>query len=168
MSSIGPIACPQCNSSDQLRKVSTLVDEGSAHGSTGGTVKTDLASKLSMPTMPQVQTNTGMEIGCGCLATLLACTLVGLGIGALIKNLTTGNIIGGVLFWISFITVIVIVLTRNSRQKQWVQEEQKRWHKVKSIWDSLYYCGRNGIVFSDRDTSNYVQADQMKDWLRRQ
>jgi hypothetical protein len=182
-----PVVCPRCRSSNQLQKVSAAVDEGTStasYGYRGISAQTQLARQLSMPERPvAVRTENGTA---GCMGTGAVWLVIGiiitiiLGMTNFLANqlhrymhdwpsaMKYAAIICVIGFVITIIPVASIASRKSARELDRVKAEQWAWDQMKLIWDRLYYCSRDGIVFPPNNTSNYTPAELMRPWLIRQ
>lgn len=152
--------CPQCGQIDSVSKVSALVSSGTASYS-----RTNLASRLSPPSEPVYEdprSGSGCSIGCFAMLPLFC-----LGIfifliygystltpqdkadtppSNLLLLLGTPGLIG----LISLI-ILIAILVRNSNEvkekKEAFASAHPRWQRARSLWNEVYYCSRNDIVF---------------------
>ncbi len=167
------LVCPRCNSNSHMRKVSAVVSEGTA--ASGYKVSsTDLASKLKMSPMPRT-TMTGSDVagplGIGCLVSWITWLLIAL-IGYKVLQFGKSGEPYAIGLLITVMLVSIIVSTNFSKRRQEearrVREETIQWNRMQQIWDELYYCSRNDIVFSESNPSEFASASLMVGWLAQQ
>jgi hypothetical protein len=155
---INSFHCPLCHSIDAVTKVSSIVDGGSAtsvgyhatgrsYGTSVTTSTTALARKLSPPSLPRPPIAAAGSVGFGA-ALLLGVGLFMAGVGYWM--ITTPGSTGpgsGFLFLVpglGFIAylLLAVIVTAIIRQKK-----RPGWQRAIEIWDHLYYCARNDVVF---------------------
>jgi hypothetical protein len=155
--------CPQCGKDDQIRKVTSIVTEGSTTieytdslgtlaGSGSAAVQTQLARRLMPPPRPKAT-------GCAATPDILKLLIVGL-IMALVSYCGLG-LVGvdvegleprseGLLIYSTSGIILVIWLLwmayAKVKQKE-LQAQIARWEKAFSKWQQSYYCARCDIVF---------------------
>ena len=151
-------SCPQCHRVDAVNKVSALVSAGS---SSYGSVQTDLASKLRAPSNPPTYENPwGCISGLFLIATaVFVIFAVGAWIGVVLASPMSPSeweqFQGYVWGWTAAavlslpIAIIVIIFKVNDvkARKEWVASAYPRYQRARRLWDELYYCARNDIVF---------------------
>ncbi len=151
-------SCPLCHHIDAVTKVSTIVDAGSAPsskyhatGHTSGTsVRTSttaLARKLAPPSLPLPPIALADSVGCGAMLLLgIGLFIAGVGYWLMVVPGGTGQT-PGILFLLTgmgfivylLLTVLITIIIR--------QKKRPRWQQALEIWDHLYYCTRDDIVF---------------------
>lgn len=125
------------------------------------TSTTDLARKLTPPSLPRPPIAAAGSEGCGA-AVLLVVGLFLVGSGYLLISISGVNISGiialvGGLGFIGYLLVAVIA-TFIIRQRM-----RPSWERAMEIWDKLYYCARNDVVFLPGMPPEYaVPPYQMK------
>jgi hypothetical protein len=62
------------------------------------------------------------------------------------------------------IAVIVIIAKVNEAKarKEWVAFANPRWQGARRLWNELYYCARNDIVFLPGEQNAYAPASEME------
>jgi hypothetical protein len=136
---------PQCKENDQIRKVISVVGDGTASRPsefwTSGMMpsqypdivsRTDLAQHLRMPTPPSPSTSPGWESAFGC-AGAIGLFIVFAIIGALAHADGLINAMGAVLFfgWIGW---VIFVVSRHT-------QERERVAKTASSWPAMQQSG---------------------------
>lgn len=176
MTSELPVKCPRCGNGDQVRKVSAVVADGTASRPseywTGGALsvpypdvvaRTDLARRLRLRPPPAPSTEPGIEIAMGCGAA------IGLAIiGAVISVVTRSGTAVNICIWIGLlgaIAWIIYVVRRHNAEKQRVADEMKYWPRVQRLWEDLYYCYHNDVVFLGSSPSKCVSSNDMQELL---
>jgi hypothetical protein len=172
MDSRTPVKCPLCDSNDQIRKVTTVVNEGTASRSsehwTRGTLpvqypdvvaSTDLAQRLRLPAPPSPTTEPGIESAMGCGAAI-GLAIIGVIISVVTRSGAAVNIcltlgVLGSIGWVSF------VLIRHNTAKRQAAEEMKGWPTVRRAWEDLYYCYRDDAVFLGSNPSKSAPSKAM-------
>lgn len=178
------IVCPVCGLSDQIQKVTAIVDSGtSSTNLTGPTavVTTNEKGKLNygggFTTMsgrsitnlaqtltPHNKPTKKSVYGCG---TYLLLALVGLMtiplIGATAEN---GNPAAG--FFLAVILwggILWYLIDNNKKKSAEYEAEYKRalaqWEKGVRSWDTLYYCFRDDVVFSAENRTLQIRPFEM-------
>jgi hypothetical protein len=155
-----------------MRKVSAVVSEGTARSSHGSST-TDLASKLRMPPRPTFRGGPGMgqPLALGCLGTWIAWLLIALfGYKVLQVGKSGAPYAIGMIITVIVVSILVItnVTRRREEEARTVQEEAERWDRMHQIWEELYYCSRDGVVFRESNTSRFSDAAVMIVWLAQQ
>jgi hypothetical protein len=64
-----------------------------------------------------------------------------------------------VLVILGFFARVVFVLKRHSSEKRQVANELIKWSAMERIWDELYYCFRDDIVFRGTSPSRYASPE---------
>lgn len=178
---VSKLACPRCGKDDRVQKVSSIYYAGVTEtnykipvnymGTTTETVNstavshTSLASRIAPPKILIIN-----EILILLVILLVAIAIlgtVGIVIGFLVGNdgikelfMAVGSCVGtsiGV-FIGSIVFVIAIVKINDSKKPQ--------WEKRMSVWNSLYYCSRDDIVFKP-ETNLSVPSDRINDIVYR-
>lgn len=168
----GPLSCPRCTQSDQIRKVSTVVREGTAsrpseYWTSGAlptpygpvTTRTDLARQLTMPAPPRVSRSLGGEIGCGFGVVFILWLVVG-SIFAVLRLIPLAVILD-VLLLAGLVVWIVFAVRRHSEEKDMVAAQNKQWPAMERVWNDLYYCFRDDIVFCGDAPSRNAPSSEM-------
>lgn len=162
----GRLVCSICQSNSHLRKVSSVVSDGSISSQYGRSAETDLAFRLRMPSRPSPRPEGDLagKLVRWCLVLAAAWFLSTI----LINYLTI--VIGG--FVISAAILVVTMISRRNinrrKDKERVARETYVWNRMLTIWNDLYYCSRDDVAFSSRNPADYTSAAQMDDWLIRQ
>lgn len=171
-----PVRCKRCNNNDQIRKVSSVVGEGTASRPseywTSGAVpsrypdvvsRTGLAERLRMPSPPRPTTSPGAEsvFGCGVAIVL---TII-FGIVSAIGHIAHLVDIMAALFFFGWVGWAIFVANRHVNEKKRVAAIASRWPGMKQVWDDLYYCYRDDAVFRGSNPSRSASADDMADLL---
>ncbi len=188
------IACPVCNKDDRIWKVSTLVEGGQSTSSTRvpgvaltysreglgvggfyGQVSTErislLAKKLSLPKTPSKLDTAfwrifmlfvGLPFGA-----LGGGIMVFLGLGFLFEGAP-----GAGLWFLVMGSILLAAFLMGMRKLDRVQtgedtehEAKKQVRKIlKKVWERLYYCERDGLVF-DPKSGQSCETDDLGDLL---
>jgi hypothetical protein len=159
---VRPLTCPRCAQSDQIRKVSTIVREGTASGTTSyGSVatRTNLAAQLTMPGPLQMNRSLGSEIGCGIGVAFILWVIVG-SIFAVLKLIPLAAILD-VLLAIGLIRWIIVSSRRFADEKAQIAAQNRLYPGMEHAWNRLYYCFRDDIVFFDNDPLGNAPASEM-------
>jgi hypothetical protein len=167
--------CPQCRQGDSVSKVSTLVSSGSAGYEVA---QTDLASKLRAPSNSPTYQSPWRWFSV--LFVLVAFSLGGLSAflvvyfwllwfpGGYLYN--PGAVIGFHVAAIVLMSIVVITViykvNEAKRRKEWVTSIYPRWQRARELWDELYYCARNDIVFLPDRPGAYAPASEMDSFLQ--
>jgi len=120
--------------------------------------QTALSKKLSPPPKPSFSD----YAGCG-LVSLIA---VG-GVGFFVGFLLTGNALIAIAFTVAAVIGVAAWLAKKEEaEKRNYDQAMERYNRAMPVWERLYYCGRDDIVF-DPDTGESVPADSMNELLYR-
>ena len=171
-----PIACPRCSKDDQIRKVATVVREGTAsrpsqHWTSGAfptpyapiTSRTDLANQLRMPSPQKVSRSLGGEIGCGFGVAVVVWIAVG-SIFAVLRLIPLAAVLD-VLLFLGFVGWIIFAVRRYSDEKNLVDEQNRLWPAMERVWNDLYYCFRDDVVFRGSAPSKSAPSSEMVRFL---
>lgn len=173
MSTPAPVKCPRCGLNDEIRKVSTVVNQGTASASTpyrNVVSHTDLATRLRQPAPPAAAKSP--ELGCGCLgaAAIAVLLLFILGIAKVgVKPVSTGvpnyivpAIIAVVVSLIGWIVWALIAKAREANLDRLIQSTAvPQWQARIRVWEDLYYCFRDDVVFRGSNPSQCVPSNDM-------
>lgn len=165
------VKCPQCSNNDQIRKVSVVVQEGTASRPsefwTSGalptqygpvTSRTDLAEELRLRQPPEAPV-------AGPIVLRVVAGVVGIFVLAAILDIFMP---GAVASWLSVligVAGIAFSISRVVSKKRVSDEWSGRWPAMQTAWYDLYFCGRDGIIFRGSDPSKWAnarQSDMMK------
>ncbi|HZR44108.1 MAG TPA: hypothetical protein VFB12_28600 [Ktedonobacteraceae bacterium] len=154
--------CPLCHSMDTVTKVSSIVDGGSAtsvgyhaagrfSGMSVTTSMTALAGKLAPPSLPRFRVAAEGYNGCAVPLIILS-GLCFVAIGWLFGLPSTSGPANNsnlfsllfILFGLGFalypiIGFVVVAIIRHKKRP--------RWEQARAIWERLYYCARNDVVY---------------------
>lgn len=169
--------CPRCGRNDQLQTVSAVVSAGTSTGAETSDMwpsvtthrQTQLARQLALPNKPRLH----LEAPVGCLS-----------VGAFAIAAISGFImlfwISGLprltptqraqspwipISIVATITAIFLIVgvtsvrgrTRRAAEARTTNEwNSKRWDFASKLWDNLFYCARDDVVFDRRDGSKWV------------
>lgn len=174
-----PIRCPRCAKDDQIRKVATVVREGTASRPseywTGGafptpygpvTSRTDLARQLSMPRPPSAE-GPGQDIGIGCVVWIVAGIILGI-IGVAAVAVRPAVVVVSIIADLGIIVWIIVAIARYTDRKALVEEQARKWPAMQRIWNELYYCFRDDVVLRGDDPSKFAASSEMTAFLIRQ
>jgi len=167
------IHCPVCNHTDKMEKVSAIVDKDTQKLSgtsqewvsdkNGGYLRTvpvtgqqmsELAKKLAAPPQPQAK---GFSLFFIVIGVLLL-------INAVISLLSLNSIGNLICFATYLIPLIIIYLAKTNHDKKEqarVASEEPPWNSAKEVWNRLYYCYRDDIVFDGGDIKNTCQPQDV-------
>jgi hypothetical protein len=155
------LVCQRCRSNGGLRKVSAVVAEGSV-----GNSKTNLASKLDMPGLQSFSGHDGYDYAWGCIGSGLLWILLTYLIGAALSLSGNG---ATVLFFVgvalSMVVISIVFVSKDAGARKGAEARRLTWMKMKHIWDDLYFCSRDDIVFSAKNPASYIVSNQMLEWL---
>jgi hypothetical protein len=68
---------------------------------------------------------------------------------------------------IAILTIISKVNGAKAR-KEWLASAYPRWKRGRDLWDDLYYCSQNDIVFLPGRLNAYAPASEMDEFLAAQ
>ena len=159
--------CPICQKSDQLMKVTFLVQQGtgqadplrhpSTHGSHGesslasGIQRSELAKKLALPPTPtQPSVTIANCLTWALIFLIIPLVILGLGIACATGM---GNFYQQALTFSQvlafstpvFLFIVLLISFRAGRTRYSV--EKPKWDRARHIWDRLYYCFRDNKVY---------------------
>jgi hypothetical protein len=161
------LSCPRCAKNDQIRKVSTVVREGTAGGSTAYgsvTTRSNLAAALTMPSPAQMSSSLGGTIGCGIGIAFIVWVVVGTIVGAIfavalhlawIAAIFDILLAGGLVVW------IISAVKSHSAEKAEVDAQNRLYPAMERVWNSLYYCFRDDIVFCEYAPHSSAPSSEM-------
>jgi hypothetical protein len=176
--SVNSFYCPLCHSIDAVTKVSSIVDGGSAtsvgyhaagrfSGMSVTTSTTALADKLAPPSLPRFRVAAEGYNGCA-VSLIILLGFVSGAMGWLFMHFSSGdatNTLFGLVFLLSgflliaslIIGFIVVAVIRHKKRP--------RWERAKAIWEQLYYCARNDVVFLPGTPQRCVPISQISTLL---
>jgi hypothetical protein len=158
-----PVACSRCRRNDQLRKVSTVVREGTA-SARYVTSQTDLARQLRMPSRPHPTTEPGTESAIGCGVTAVVIMIIWI-IAAIIHQEGPGLLAFFILAFLGWIGWVIFVVNRDAAEKARVAKIAQSYPKMERTWNELYYCFRDDVVFAASKQARCVPASRMIELL---
>jgi hypothetical protein len=172
-------SCPRCGKDDQLQSVSAVVSGGTSTGAETSEMwprvtthrQTELARQLALPDRPRLQQES--PIGCLSVGALAIAAISGFillfWISGLPRLTPTQRAQSP---WIPIsiaatITAVFLIVgissvrgrTRRAAESRAAYERNsRRWVLASELWENLYYCARDGVVFDPRDKSICVPA----------
>ena len=161
MATGGVLVCHRCRSNSGLRKVSAVVAEG-----TSGNSRTELASRLDMPTKPGFTGHDGYDYAWGCIGSGVLWILLTYLIGAALHlsgNGATVLFFAGVV--LTMIVIGIVFSGKDTQARKYAEAQRQTWMKMKYLWDDLYFCARDDIVFKGSDPASFVASTRMLEWL---
>ena len=60
------------------------------------------------------------------------------------------------------IFMIISKVNQAKSRKAWVASAYPRWRRARRLWDELYHCARNDIVFLPGERNMYAPASEME------
>ena len=151
--------CPVCNRIDAIQKLTAIQALGKVETSGPGGLS-ESATKLILDIQPPYAPNYD---GCTCLTVLALSAVVG-GIVAIVNVIETGKdepLIG------LFVAIVIAVFFVRSAISSYIKTKRKRqqWQaklpKAMEIWNRMYYCARDDIIF-DPETGKYYPREQFR------
>jgi hypothetical protein len=173
-------SCPQCGQVNSVSKVSALVSSGISV-SYLGSARTDLDSRLrALSKLPTYESPWG-----GISALFLIATAVFVAFAAVgwvvvlassmspsewerVPGQTWGWTAAAVLSLPIAIFMIISKVNQVKIRRAWVASAYPRWQRARMLWDELYYCARNDIVFLPSRPGAYAPVSEMDEFLMRQ
>jgi hypothetical protein len=175
--------CPACGKDDNIQKVSSITSLGTSTGqfsgtsdgitysngkigvssavtSISGTNTTHLAQLLAAPRLPSMPSGPFFE-------KLFHFTVAFIGVTTLWVSLSSFSLIG--ILWGLVLTILPSINWKNidkkhsERMKNW-EEQRLRWSHAMEVWDSLYYCSRDDLVFNPNSRTKINPRD-LQDYL---
>ena len=68
-----------------------------------------------------------------------------------------------------FVPIAIIITIAKAKEgkvrKEWVAFAYPRWQRARRLWDKLYCCSRNDIVFLPGRQGAYAPASEMDEFL---
>lgn len=179
------LICPACRNNGRMRKISAVISEGSATSRHGYRVEsyrveTDLAAKLKMPEPPLPLPVSGVSGKLGCLGFLILLVLVALvtgyhflpfsGIGRSNPVIAPiAIVVPACIVVVMLIKLMTNITARNNRarmnERERMDKELRVWHRMRDLWNDLYYCPCADVVFLGGNPANYASAGDMRGWL---
>jgi hypothetical protein len=160
------VKCPQCSNNDQIRKVSVVVQEGTASRPsefwTSGafptqygpvTSRTDLAEELRLRRPPEAPV-------AGPIALRVVAGVIGIFVLAAILGTFMPVTVASWLSVLVGVAGIVFSISRAVGKKRISDEWTSRLPAMQTAWYDLYFCGRDGIIFRGSDSSKWGNARQ--------
>lgn len=154
------LVCPKCGRDDSIRKVSSIVEQGTSAGASEigySVVQSGLAARLAMP-VPSVPNNTGI----GCLGAIAV-----FGLLLFVSNL--GNYADG--FTPVFFVVVLVLAPVAGIGLLWKRrhdnQEDERFilNALYSVWRDVYYCSRDDIVFWEKRPTTYAPTTRLLEYI---
>ncbi len=172
------LICPKCGRNDLLQKVSAVVASGTA-----SLASTDLAARLARPAPPTEpvpeQSGSGW-IAVAWLSGIFAVSSFGLFIFAASHTPADQVTASGVAPFAlcigipTAITIAALSLAAKKRTRvagvndeavgRW-KTEREAWMKKCAIWDTLYVCLRDDLVFPEGDRQRAVASSNLRQLL---
>jgi len=141
------VTCPQCGKDDQLKKISTWVEEDSSD---------NIARQFLPRTQPEAPSPLpGINTGLGCLGIIFFGAVFFVSVQA---GSTIAIIIFGVFFAI-FAVAFGAAYLRGRRARQEYMQFILDWQVEMEKWDRLYYCKRDDLVFDAQSGQSSPAAD---------
>ncbi len=180
-----PVKCPRCALNDQIRKVSTVVNEGTAsrpseYWTSGAiptrypdiTSRTGLAERLSLPAPSNVSAGGVVsQIGCGVFVGIAGFLIGGFIIGIILSAMHVpdgGQTVFDLLMIAVLVAWIVAVVRKAAKEKRDSSWENKAYPALRRVWDDLYYCFRDDVVFRGSDSTKWAPTDEISELVRRE
>ena len=182
------VVCPQCNKDDLIQKVSAVVASGISTGNfsgpMGGTAYidgksggmsgythlsgqsiTELAKVIAAPLEPIKPKGIGLLWLLLILAPFFVANIIHSLSGETLPALSAA---GGI---VTFLYLLYWLYEKNKKKidaaKLQYSVDKISWEKAFAIWNRLYYCHRNGIVF-DPDTGKTCEPANIKNFIYEQ
>lgn len=181
-----PEACTICQKDDRIEKVSAIVSSGTAYGSNARIAgysmgssnysqnptftQSALASILAAPVCEYTY-----ESPWGCFTVGLVLLSTAAFVYFIISLITATPeqlahpTVGGIIVYLVIIALGVAVLITNfyqvKKRKDLAVYARARYDRARPIWDKLYYCYRDDIVFVPGKSNEYAPASEMSKLL---
>ncbi len=189
------IICPICGKTDDIRKISTIVTQGTSPYSRSNyqiTAQNLLTHYLQPPSPPRLKSSGVISWSFILALLLLVCILSVIGFIALgvligwVDGSTTSSLLIGVvdtypvelifrmLLGMEIMVILALLLhayrgaIRKAKQASLQQENNERhgrWKQAMDRWNNMYYCYRDDVVFLPGHSQKYAQPAYMSTLL---
>jgi len=122
------------------------------------TAQSELARMLAPPVMPVQPSGPPPATGRSVLLLLAMLLCVGMGCAALADS---SSLFGLVVFTVAFVLLLLWNQERTAvqaRRMEAYQDAMARWQGAAVVWERLYYCHRDGMVFDPEDGASLAPS----------
>lgn len=165
------MACPVCHKDDRIEKVSALVSTGTASSGLFRS-QTDIAAKLVAPSRPPAYEGPWGCFSVGFVILSFAAFLIFLGIFLWYASVPGGrplDVVQELLVTLALAVIAIFVIIHHvpeaKRRKEAAILTSRQHEEAYNIWNKLYYCYRDDVVFRQDNPNVYAAASQMSKLL---
>jgi hypothetical protein len=160
------LKCPKCRQIDMVQKVSTLYDGGiskAQYQAREAVIQTAISKKLAPPSKPTPPSNDDWRlaffVGAIGLFALFVITPAIVNPNERSQGLMVSLGIVGFA-----VLLVILAVTTTGKAKRQFESDISKWYRAMKIWNELYYCARDDVVFIPGE-SHVIPAYQMTSFL---
>ena len=171
--------CPRCGKSDDVEKVSAVVEAASTGRFAGPasvrTSQADVGQKLALPPAPIYKSPWNCSyifiFGLVLLVVLICAIGISSWLQALLKTPNDsgvlGTLIGLTLFTLLWLGLAIFIFGSRIHIARERRAKVVAWQAVRSRWEHTYYCARDDVVFLPGEQGTDKPASEMGWFLQR-